>query len=210
MVLPCATVTPAGVAPPRTYGARVAGNWKHSVSCDFSWPCLRSRAQHLYWPGWLVFCLDVSSQKIVRSVFGNNHLYPYNPAHIGAGESQRDVRRPAAAKKPHSNSQDLGGSSRPQRPLRNTEYILCLAEQISIDLSQQSQPQIRETLQRCKENANNNPRFQHTKLTRAHGPKGPWYEGSSDASDLWLRVVARMGILSNHAQPQIAGISATC
>ena len=36
------------------------------------------------------------------------------------------------------NSQDPGFLAHPQHPLRNTKYILCLAKQISIELSQQS------------------------------------------------------------------------
>jgi hypothetical protein len=44
----------------------------------------------------------------------------------------------------------------------------------------------------------------------AHGSKGSWCERSSNASDLWPRMVATMGIVSNHAQSQVAGISRTC
>ena len=56
----------------------------------------------------------------------------------------------------------------------------------------------------------NNPRFQRNS-PGAHGPKGSWFQSYSDASDLWppscgMRIgVATMGILSNHAQSQVAG-----
>ena len=44
----------------------------------------------------------------------------------------------------------------------------------------------------------------------AHGSKGSWCERSSNASDLWPRMVAPIGIVSNHAQSQVACISRTC
>ena len=80
--------------------------------------------------------------------WGKNHLYPYNPAHMALanrshkGETARCCQK-ATLEQPRSR-----WFACPQHPLHNTKYIVCLAEQISIDLSQQSQPQIRKMSQK--------------------------------------------------------------
>ena len=80
-----------------------------------------------------------------------------NPSH--KGETARCCQK-ATLEQP-----GLRWFAHPQHPLRNTKYIRCLAKQISIELSQQSQPQIsKDVAKRCN-NANktqttaNNPRF---------------------------------------------------
>ena len=118
------------------------------------------------------------------------------------------------------NSQDPGFLAHPQHPLRNTKYIRCLAKQISSSCHSNRSHKFLRVLRndrRCCNNTNKTattakqPTLSNTRNSPgAHGSKGSWCERSSNASDLWPRMVATMGIVSNHAQSQVAGISRSC